>query len=215
MTYDPQPGPLPRPIHDDSAFQGNLFARRMLVGGFLGLAFGESLRAWMALLALEFGSTPQFTWTGTFGGILLPAALAGVLLGAAAHDAETSDKKRWRWAILSPLLMIAGPALVLEGFFTGLVTTGFGGGAIDVAVIGISGGYALSGFGARWTRWVSGILAASLTVATVYAVYFAHPGSATTPSPGKVFGALLFVTLMVLLCAGICAPSLRARIRER
>jgi len=82
-----------------------------------------------------------------------------------------------------------------------------GGGAIGVALIGVCGGYAFSGFGARWTRWVSGFLALFLTIASVYPVYFANRAAAVTPSTSKVFGALLFALLMVLLIVGVSAPS--------
>ncbi|NJN53804.1 MAG: hypothetical protein HC804_03025 [Anaerolineae bacterium] len=156
---------------------------------------------------MEFGDRPQFTLSGTFGAILFPTALVGALLSAAAYDAETSERKRWRWAILSPLLLIVGPVMVTENFFSTLITTGMGGGAIGVALIGVSGGYAFSGFGARWTRRVSGFLALLLTIASIFPVYFANQSAASTTSTSKVFGALLFLLLMVLLVVGVSAPS--------
>lgn len=186
------------------------FTRRVLIGGFLGLAWGASLRAWMVLLALELGDTPQFSWSGTFGGVLLPTTLLGALIGAAAHDAETLDSKRWRWGILSPLLLIAGPVIFTKNFFNTLITTGMGGGAIGVALIGMFGGYAFSGSGARWTRQVSGLLALALAIASVFPVYFANRESAV-PSVSKVFGVLQFALLMVLLVIGVSAPSRKAR----
>ena len=83
--------------------------RRVVAGAFLGLAWGAALRAWMTLLALEFGDRPQYTWLGTFGAILLPTALMGAVLGWAAYATETSAEtlagKRWRWAISSPLVI--------------------------------------------------------------------------------------------------------------
>src|SRR5512139_1713041 len=87
--------------------------RRVVAGAFLGLAWGAAMRAWMAMLALEFGERPQFSWQGTFGAILLPAALIGAIQGGAAYAAETSQRKWWRWAILSPLLLVIGPLVFL------------------------------------------------------------------------------------------------------
>lgn len=184
-----------------------MLTTRVIVGTLLGLAWGASLRAWMVLLVLELGERSQFTLAGTFGAILFPTALVGALLGAATCEAETSDRKRWHWAILSPLLLIVGPVIVTENFFATLIKTGMGGGAIGVALIGVFGGYASSGFGKCWTRWLSGFLAVFLTIASVFPVYFANRTSADTLSAGKVFGVLLFVLLMVLLIAGVSAPS--------
>ena len=212
MAHDLSPSSVTQVARDDIlATHRNAIARRVVVGGFLGLAWGASLRAWMVLLALEFGDRPQFTWAGTFGAILLPTALVGALLGAAAYTAETSDRKQWRWATLSPLLLVVGPVIVTENFFITLITTGLGGGAIGVALIGVFGGYALSEFGARWTRWVSGFITLSLTIASVFPVYFADRVPAATLCAGKVFGALLFVLLMVLLVVGVSAPSRKDR----
>jgi hypothetical protein len=181
--------------------------RRIAIGTFLGLAWGTSLRAWMALLALRFGERPQFTWEGTFGAILLPTALVGAMLGAAACVAQTSGRKRWRWATLLPLLLVLGPAIVTNDFISILVTTGMGGGAIGVALIGLLGGYAFSGFGPQWTRWVSGLLSLFFTLGSVYGLYFAAGAATVTPGGSEVFGALLFVVLMALLIAGVSAPS--------
>jgi hypothetical protein len=147
--------------------------RRVAIGSFLGLAWGASLRAWMALLALKFGERPQFTGEGTFGAILLPTALVGAMLGGAAYVAETSGSKRWRWATLLPLLLVLGPAIVTDDFLSILVTTGMGGGAIGVALIGMLGGYAFSGYGVQWTRWVSGLLSLFFILGSVYGFYIA------------------------------------------
>lgn len=182
--------------------------RRIAVGTFLGLAWGASLRAWMVVLALEFGERPHFTWLGTFGAILLPAALMGAILGVASHTAETSAKTRWRWAILSPLLLVIVPVIFTKDFIPTLLTTGLGGGAIGVVLIGLLGGYALSGFGARWTRWLSGLfILLLLAAALVYGLYLAI----VTGSAGEAFSVLLFVLLMVSLIAGVSTPSRRER----
>jgi hypothetical protein len=210
MAPDQSLNSISQPAPEDASRPGGSIARRVLGGAFLGLAWGASLRAWMVPLALDMGDTPRLTWSGTFGGVLLPTMLVGALLGAAAHDAESSDSKRWRWGILSPLLLIAGPVIFTKDFFTTLIKTGMGGGAIGVALIGMFGGYAFSGFGRRWTRRVSGLLAAVLAIASVFPVYFANRESAV-PSISKVFGVLQFALLMVLLVIGVSAPSRKAR----
>lgn len=187
--------------------------RRVLASSFLGVAWGASLRGWMAWLAADLGDLPRFTWSGTFGGILLPAAVVGALLGAASYDAETSVSTRWRWAILSPLMFPVAAAVVTENFVPRLITTGMGGGAIGVALIGVLGGYALSGFGASWLRWISGTLMGLFAVATVYPFFASGSASVASPSASKAYGALLFALLMILLIAGVSAPA-RCRVRQ-
>lgn len=189
-----------------SVSQGKAMIRRAAVGALLGLTWGAGLRSWMVLLTLEFGERPHFTWQGTFGGILLPAATMGAMLGAATCAEGPSARKRLRWVILSPLLLVLGPAIATEDFIPKLLTTGLGGGAIGVALIGLLGGYALSGIGARRLRWVAGFLTISFMVASAFGFSFAGAGSTVTPS--KVFGAVLFVLLMALLVAGMGSPKL-------
>jgi hypothetical protein len=181
------------------ATSGKTISRWVVVGACLGLAWGVALRAWMVVLALNFGEQPKFTWRGTFGGILLPAVLVGAWLGSASYAAKSSGSKRWRWSILSPLLLAIGPAIVTENFISTLITTGMGGGAIGVALIGMLGGYALSGLGALWKRWVSGLLASLLTFATGVGFFLGKDAS-------EAFGALYFILLMALLVLGVSAP---------
>jgi hypothetical protein len=199
--------------HETLARDRTVLLKRVLVGSALGVAWGASLRGWMAWLAVELGDPPRFTWFGTFGGILLPIAVVGALLGAASYDAERSVRTRWRWAILSPLLLPVAAAAVTENFFAMLITTGMGGGAIGVALIGILGGYALSGFGASWLRWISGALTALFAVATVYPFFASGSASGAIPSASKAYGALLFVLLMALLVVGVSAPA-RYHVRQ-
>jgi hypothetical protein len=129
----------------------------------------------------------------------------GALLGVAAGAERPSARKRWRWVILSPLLLVLGPAIATDNFIPTLVTTGLGGGAIGVALIGISGGFALSGHGPRRLRLAAGVLAVLLGVAS--AVGFGFAGGGSTGTPAKVFGGLLFALLMALLVAGIGAST--------
>jgi hypothetical protein len=157
----------------------------------------------MVVLALQFGERPHFTWHGTFGGILLPAAIMGGMLGVAAGAEGPSASKRW--AKLSPLLLVLGPAITTDNFIPTLVTTGLGGGAIGVALIGLSGGYAISGTGPQWLRRVAGVFAVLLSAASAVGFGFAGGGSSDTPA--KVFGGLLFALLMALLVVGIGASA--------
>jgi hypothetical protein len=181
--------------------------RHVVVGSFLGVTWGASLRAWMTLLALQLGDPPKVTWLGTFAGVLIPTMVVGALIGLAAYSAKTSERKRCRWAILSPSLLIMGPAIVQDHFFSILLKTGVGGGAIGVALVGMLGGYALSGFGPRWTRWFAGLISSLLMIASVAPDYFAGPSSALPSGANDVFGILLFFLLMAQLVAGISAPS--------
>jgi hypothetical protein len=161
----------------------------------------------MALLALQLGDSPKVTWNGTFAGVLLPAMVVGALDGRAVYAAKTSERKRWRWVILAPSLLVLGPAIVQEHFFSTLLKTGMGGGAIGVALIGMLGGYALSGFGPRWARRAAALFALLLMIATIAPVYFAGPSSGEPPGADEVFGMLLFGLLMAQLAAGISAPA--------
>jgi hypothetical protein len=177
-------------------------ASRVVAGAVLGLAWAAALRVWMVMLAVEMGERPRYTWEGTVGGILLPAAMMGALLGAATYAAQTSSRRHWRWAMLSPLLLVVGPALVTPNFVRILVTTGIGGGAVGVALMGMLGGYALSGLGSRRLRWAAGLPVAVLTLAAAYGFHLADQ-----PSLAGAVAALLFALLMADLAAGIAAPA--------
>jgi hypothetical protein len=188
-----------------SATTRKLSATRLLTGGFLGLTWGSSLRAWMTVLALHFGERPQVSWSGTFGGILVPAAIVGMLLALAAHEAQTSTTNRWRWSVLAPLLLMVAPAIITPDFFTILFQTGLGGGAIMVALIGTLGGYAFSGFGPRWTRWLTGAVAILFALAAGFGFFL---GDSSGPiEAGAIFGGMLFVLLMAMLIIGTSTPA--------
>jgi hypothetical protein len=184
--------------------QNKEISKRVVIGAFLGLAWGATLRAWMAALALEMSSPSKYSWLGTFGGILLPAAMVGAMVGAATHVAYTTRSTRWRWALLSPWLLVITTALVTENFLGILLTIGMGSGGIAVALIGTLGGYAFSRFGPRWTRWLAGgIVTLFLGAPAVFAI------SAITgvSSADQLFVALSFIVLMVLLVAGMSTPA--------
>lgn len=174
------------------------------VGAFLGLAWGTSLRAWMTVLALEFGDYPRFTWDGTFLMIVLPSAMMGLLLGGANYAGQTHGNNRWRWAALSPILLVIGPLLFMPDFIPTLLEDGLGGGAIAVTLVGLFGGYGFSGLGNRWLRGTSLLLALIVTCATPYALFFAESLGKLTAR--QMFGALHFVILMILLMVAASRP---------
>lgn len=195
---------------DSSLFRrtlNNESTTHVFTGAFLGLTWGSSLRAWMELLASQLGETPQTTWQGTFGGVLLPSAVVGALIGRSLFTAKTSEQKGWRWVILSPLLFILGPWVTQKNFISTLLKTGMGGGAVGVTIIGMFGGYALSGFGPKWTRQVAALLALLFLVAALSPLYLGSSSSAVPSKAHKVLTILLFVLLMIQLVVGISAPS--------
>lgn len=180
-----------------------------LLGATLGLAWGAGLRGWMAVVA---GGIPNFTWAGTFGAILLPSTVVGTALGWAEGARRTGDHRGRRWTALTPLLFVAMPALVQNGFVTTLVTTGFGSGAVAVALIGMLGGYAIAGRGPRWARWLSRTIMALLLVAAIIAAFMGGGGQRMTPA-----GAYTLLTFIVFcgLLAGACAiPHLPAQLEN-
>jgi hypothetical protein len=177
-------------------------AKFVAVGLMLGIAWGAALRAWMVVLALQFGEAPDFSWRGTFGAVLAPAALAGAILGAASYAAATRNDTTWRWAILSPLLFVVFSVLFVENFVPTLFKTGLGSGAIGVAVIGIVGGYAFSGFGPNWAHWTASAVTAFFLLASAG---FAFARGA--PGPREALSGTLFALLMVLLVVGASTPA--------
>lgn len=201
------------PVHQltsdlaSSADQGRIKATtHVMVGAFLGLTWGCALRAWMVLLTLQLGDWPNVTWRGTFAGVLLPATLLGALIGHAISTAKISGRKCWRLVLVSPLLLVLGAAIGQSNFISTLLATGMGGGAIGVALVGMLGGYALSGLGRRWTRGMAALLGVLLLAATIIPVYSAGTSSAFPFRAHKVLSILLFILLMVLLVVGISAP---------
>ena len=189
---------------DTSRSLGVMFDRpgsAIAVGAVGGLAWAASLRAYMAELA---GSATGMEWVGTFAQILLPGVLIGALLGLAEFFRRTGGRRGWRWLAAAPALFAIAPQLTPEAFIA-LVTTGIGGGAISVALIGIGGGYALSGRGPLWARIVTGVLAAVLTIGSA-AVAFFLPLTARSVEPRAVWVALLFASLMVVFALACSIP---------
>jgi hypothetical protein len=175
-------------------------------GAVCGLAWSAALRAYMVELVGD-GST--FSWGGTFGALLLPGAVTGGLLGWAEHLRRSGPPRRWRWLALAPLALAVAPML-MPGAVTTLVTTGMGSAAIAVALMGIVGGYALSGRGRRWPRVVCGVAGVGFAAALAATV----PGMTDPPlsltEPRGAWAALLAASLYAVLALGCSIPHRHA-----
>jgi hypothetical protein len=145
------------------------------------------------------------SWSGTFGWILAPGLAAGALLGWAEHLRRTGGRRGWRWLALSPLLFasvlvagLADPGSMFEG--------GVGGGAIGVPVLGMLGGFALSGRGRRWARVLCGAL--SLSAIPVWALVAGDisGGRLSVDTPRGAWAALLYYALLAVLALGCAIP---------
>jgi len=175
----------------------------VLLGGLCGLAWAAGMRGFMAQLVQEDSSV---SWSGTFGYILLPGLLIGLLLGWAEHLRRSGGRHRWRWLALSPLLFAAilfseGPLGVL-----GLFEDGLGGGAIGVPLYAMAGGYAISGRGPRWSRLAGGLLA--LTAIPIWALTvesFAGADLAVT-TPRGLWVAVYYYSFLALLMVAAAIP---------
>ena len=179
--------------------------RRMsivVMGGLCGVAWAAGLRGFMAQVAQEDSSV---SWSGTFGYLLLPGLLIGLLLGWAEHVRRTGGHPS-RWLALSPLLFAAilfshGPQGLL-----GIFEDGLGGGALGVPLYAMAGGYALSGRGPRWGRLVCGALA--LTAVPIWALTvgsFAGADLAVT-TPRGMWVALYFYSFLALFMLAAAIP---------
>ena len=175
---------------------------RILLGGLCGLAWAAGLRGFMTQIVDD----SSVTWSGTFGYILLPGLVIGLLLGWAEHLRRTGGRRHWRWLALSPLLFTAvlfseGPLGVL-----GIFEDGLGGGAIGVPLYATAGGYAISGRGPRWSRLACGVL--TLTVVPIWALTvesFAGPDLAIT-TPRGLWVALYYYSFLALFMMAAAIP---------
>ena len=179
----------------------------VLLGGLCGLAWAAGLRGFMAQIVQEDSSV---SWSGTFGYILLPGLLIGLLLGWAEHLRRSGGRRHWRWLALSPLLFAAvlfseGPLGVL-----GIFEDGLGGGAIGVPLYAMAGGYAISGRGPRWGRLAGGLLA--LTAVPIWALTvesFAGADLAVT-TPRGLWVAVYYYSFLALLMVAAAIPHRHA-----
>jgi hypothetical protein len=169
------------------------------VGAVCGLAWAASMRGWMIQIA---GDESTFRWYGTFLLILLPGAALGALLGWAGHLQQTGKlgRRRQLWLMASPVLLAA--ALLDPRIFELLITNGMGGGALGVVIIGMTGGYALSGRGSRTTTYISGLVALLLIVAC--GSIPAENAPLTTPH--GAWTATQVLSLLGVLCVACSIP---------
>jgi len=133
------------------------------------------------------GDESSVSWF-TFGFILLPAVVVGVLLGWAEHLRTTGGRRGWRWLALSPL------ALAVSA------------GALGVSLIGMAGGYALSRRGPVWARMACGLFAgAMIPVWALIATTVGGPRLALD-SPRGLWVALYFYSFLAVLALAAAIP---------
>lgn len=186
--------------------------KRVVVGTFLGLAWGAGLRAWMAVFAITASGSSSFTWSGTFLSVLLPTTVVGAALGWAEHARRTGGRG-WRWTALAPLLFVLVPAVVQEDFVEQL-KRGLGTGAIGIMLIGMIGGYAISGRGPKWASLAARItitlLAAAILVGAFIAVFNQRSSSAAPVGAYMLLTFLVFSGLLAVACAIPHLPAQQA-----
>lgn len=177
----------------------------VLAGGLCGLAWAAGLRGLMAQIA----DVSSVSWSGTFGYILLPGLVIGMLLGWAEHLRRAGGRRGWRWLALSPLLFAA--ILFSEGPLgpLGILEDGIGGGALGVPLYAMVGGYALSGRGPRWGRVLCGALALTAIPIWVLTVEsFAGPDLAVT-TPRGLWVAIHYWALLAVFSLAAATPHRR------
>ncbi|WP_251039293.1 hypothetical protein [Arthrobacter sp. ISL-72] len=173
-------------------------AAPVAAGVICGIAWAAGFRGYMVELA---GPASAFSWWGTFGAILVPGAVAGGLLGWAEALRRAGGRRGWRWLALAPLAFAIAP-LLMPGAVEALLTQGLGGGAIAVALMGLGGGYALSGRGPLWARLVCGLVSAALTaLLALTGPGIAGPALALTEPRGAWVGVLGASFVIVLALA--------------
>ena len=173
------------------------------VGGLCGFAWAAGLRGFMA----QVTDISSVSWSGTFGYILLPGLVIGMLLGLAEHVRRTGGRRGWRWLALSPLLFAA--VLFSEGplGWLGIFEDGVGGAALGVPLYAMAGGFAVSGRGPCWGRALCGVLA--LTAIPIWALTvesFAGPDLAVTTAPGLWVALYYYYSFLAVFSLAAAIP---------
>ncbi|ASD21805.1 hypothetical protein B7495_06600 [Cryobacterium sp. LW097] len=180
-------------------------ASLIVIGAICGIAWAAGFRAYMVELV---GIASTFEWDGTFGAILLPGALAGALLGWAEALRRSGGARGWRWLALAPLAFAVAP-LLRPGAVVELVTTGIGGAAVGVALIGIGGGYAISGRGRLWGRIVAGVLSGAALAAIALMPAAIGGARLTVTEPRGAWVSVLAGSLLLVLVLASSIPFRR------
>ncbi len=117
-------------------------------------------------------------------------------------SAGREGHRGWRWLALSPLLF-SSVLFSRPGDMASMFEDGIGGGAIGVPLIGMVGGYALSGRGPVWARIASGVVAlAAIPVWAITATSVGGPALALdTPLGAWVALYYSFLAVLALACA--------------
>lgn len=180
----------------------------VVVGAVCGLAWAAGLRGMMSEIA---GSASVITWGGTFVWILLPGVVTGALLGWAEHIRRTGGRRGWRWLALSPLTF-AAVVMTPDGMRT-LLEEGLGGGALMVPLVGIAGGYALSGRGPAWGRIAGGALAVVPLVIWVLIAESAGGAHLALDMPRGGYVAIYLYSYLAVLAIACTIPHRPVAIR--
>jgi len=186
-------------------------ATPLLVGGLCGLAWAAGLRGMMAAIA---GSNSHVDWALTFGRLLLPGMIVGVLLGWAEHWRRTGLTRARRWFVLSPLVFAAvlfAQPTDLIGLFEDV------GGDLAVPLLGMAGGYALAGRGPTWTRLLAALVALlPIPAWALAATQVGGPGLAFDTPRGAWIAVYLYsyLALLAIACTiphRLAAPHVKDR----
>ena len=174
------------------------------VGGLVGLTWAAGVREYMASLA---GNDSKVNWYGTFGTILVPAAVIGAVFGWAEHRRASGEDLPHRRALAAAPLALAVLPLTRSGAVTTLRTTGEGSaGAAAVTLVAIGGGYALGGGGPAWTRLTAGAVAAATALGAGASVPFIGGKRLALSTPRGVLTGVLGVASMLTLAVAASVP---------
>lgn len=177
-----------------------------MAGATCGLAWASALRAYMVELA---GPTSEVSWSGTIVGILLPGVVTGGLLGWTEHLRRSGAGRVPPWLALAPLPLALGPVL-LPGGLVALLTSGLGGGAPAIALLGAAGGFALGGRGPGWGRALGALVALALLVGLVVATPAVGGDELALTEPRGAWVAVLVASLMAVLALACSLPHRRS-----
>jgi hypothetical protein len=165
--------------------------RLILLGAVVGLTWAASLRGYMMVLA---GPDSTFTFSGTFGIILPSGTLVGALLGWAEYQRRAGH--RYPLLIGTPLLL---------GLIPNLLTASLDPAPVTLAVLAMTGGYAVSGRGPLWARSAAGVIALA-AVFTPFAVPEPNRPDLSASTAHGLWSATLLSSLYVVFAVASAIP---------